>query len=101
MLLAEISMWPMDKGQSVSPYVARVLEVIRGSGLAYRLGPLGTVVEGEPADVLKLIGDCQASLQADCDRIMCSVKMDWRRGHAGRIEAKVRSVEEKLGPAKE
>ncbi len=96
MLLAEISMWPMDKGQSVSPYVARVLKVIQASGLPYQLGPLGTVVEGEPAAVLKLVGDCQAELEVDCDRIMCSIKMDWRRGHAGRIEGKVRSVEEKL-----
>ena len=97
MLLAEISMWPMDKGQSVSPYVARVLKVIRRSGLPHQLGPLGTVVEGEVDAVLTLIRDCHAELEADCDRVMCSVKMDWRKGHAGRIEGKVKSVEDKMG----
>ena len=28
MLLAEFSIWPMDKGESVSPYVARCLDII-------------------------------------------------------------------------
>ena len=97
MLLAEISMWPMDKGQSVGEHVARVLDVIDRSGLPYKLGPLGTCVEGEVDQVLRLIADCHAVLEADSDRVMCSVKMDWRKGHAGRIEGKVKSVEDKMG----
>ena len=32
MLLAEISLWPMDKGESVGVYVAQVLDVIDKSG---------------------------------------------------------------------
>jgi uncharacterized protein (TIGR00106 family) len=97
MLMAEISMWPMDKGQSVSPHVARVLDIIDHSGLAYRLGPLGTTVEGEVDEVMRLVRECHAALEQDCDRIACTIKMDWRRGEQSRIEAKVKSVEEKLG----
>jgi len=33
MLLAEISIWPMDKGESVGSHVARALDVIDRSGL--------------------------------------------------------------------
>ena len=40
MLLAEFSIWPMDKGESVGEYVARCLDVIDRSGLPYKLGPL-------------------------------------------------------------
>lgn len=97
MLLAEISIWPMDKGVSVSPYVARCLDLIDRSGLEYRLGPLGTAIEGEPEAVLALLLKCHQALEADCDRIACSVKMDWRRGKAGRLESKVAAVEEKVG----
>ena len=97
MLLAEISMWPMDKGQSVGEHVARVLDVIDQSGLPYKLGPLGTCVEGEVDQVLKLIADCYAVLESDSDRVMCNVKMDWRRGRSGRIEGKVQSVEKHIG----
>lgn len=55
MVLLEFSMFPLDKGESLSQYVARSLDIIDASGL------------------------------------------DYRQGHRGRLEAKVRSVEEKLG----
>src|ERR1700733_2357312 len=97
MLLAEISMWPMDKGESVSPYVARVLDVIDRSGLAYKLGPLGTCIEGEFDDVMAVIKKCHDALATDCNRIACTIKMDWRKGRSVMIDHKVYAVEEKLG----
>jgi uncharacterized protein (TIGR00106 family) len=99
MLLAELSMWPMDKGESVGHYVARVLDVIDRSGLPYKLGPLGTTIEGEWDEVMAVIKRCYEVLATDCNRIACTVKMDYRKGHAGAIEGKVKSVEEKLGRA--
>jgi uncharacterized protein (TIGR00106 family) len=96
MLLAEFSIWPMDKGESVSEYVARAIDIVDRSGLPYKLGPLGTCIEGEWPDVMRVIEQCYEALAKDCNRITCTVKMDWRKGHSGRIEAKVKSVEEKL-----
>jgi uncharacterized protein (TIGR00106 family) len=97
MLLAELSIWPMDKGVSVSPYVARAIDIIDRSGLPYQLGPLGTCIEGEWAEVMAVVQQCYEALAVDCDRVSCTLKMDWRRGPGGRIASKVRSVEEKLG----
>ncbi len=97
MLLAEFSIWPMDKGESVSKYVARAIDIIDKSGLPYRLGPLGTCIEGEYAQVMAVIQQCHEALATDCGRITCTLKMDWRKGQSGRIEGKVRSVEQKLG----
>src|SRR5205085_9219921 len=51
MLLAEFSIWPMDKGESVSEYVARAIDIVDRSGLPYKLGPLVTCLEGEWSDV--------------------------------------------------
>lgn len=99
MLLAEFSIWPMDKGESVSAYVARCVDIIDKSGLPYKLGPLGTCIEGEWGAVMAVIQKCQEELSKDSNRISCVCKMDWRRGHSGRLEGKVRSVEEKLGRA--
>ena len=98
MLLAEFSIWPMDKGESVGVYVARCVEIVRDSGLSYQLGPMGTCVEGEWADVMAVIQRCYEALAKDSNRIACSVKMDWRRGRSGMIQSKVKSVEEKLRP---
>lgn len=97
MLLAEFSSWPMDKGESVSPYVARALDIIDRSGLSYQLGPLGTCIEGEWPQVMAVIQQCHEELAKDSNRIACTIKMDWRKGHTGRIQSKVASVEEQLG----
>jgi uncharacterized protein YqgV (UPF0045/DUF77 family) len=36
-------------------------------------------------------------MAADCERITCTAKLDFRRGYQGRLETKVASVEQKLG----
>jgi uncharacterized protein (TIGR00106 family) len=97
MVLAEVSIWPMDKGESVGPYVAKALDVIDRSGLPYKLGPLGTCIEGEWGAVMNVIQQCYERLAADCNRISCTIKIDYRKGQSGRLEAKVRSVEQNLG----
>ena len=97
MLLAEFSMWPMDKGESVGQYVARLLDIIDKSGLPYRLGPLGTCVEGEYDEVMAVVKKCHDALAKDCKRIACTIKMDFRAGHDNMLESKIESVEQKLG----
>ena len=97
MLLAEISMWPMDKGESVGQYVAGILDIIDRSGLPYRLGPLGTCIEGEYDEVMAVMKQCFDNLSRHSNRIACTVKMDWRKGKSGSLDAKVASVEQKLG----
>lgn len=97
-VLLEFSMFPTDRGESKSEFVARVLDVIDTSGLPYQLTPMGTVVEGENIDqVLKLIGDCYKVLEPDCNRVSSFMKFDIRKGKEGRLQSKVAAVEEKLG----
>ena len=97
MLLIELSMSPMDKGPSVSKWVARSLEIIDKSGLDYRLGPMGTCIEGEWDEVMRVVTKCWKAMSKDCGRITFSVKGDWRRGAKGRLESKVAAVEKKVG----
>jgi uncharacterized protein (TIGR00106 family) len=97
MLLAEFSMWPMDKGVSVSPYVARCLDIVDRSRLPYKLGPLGTCIEGEYDQVMAVIKQCHDALAADSTRVFCTVKMDWRKDKSGTLASKVTSVEHHLG----
>lgn len=97
MYLMEFSMAPLEKGASVGLYVARSLELIAASGLDYRLHAMGTIVEGELPQLLALLQRCFDAMAADCDRITCSAKFDFRRGHEGRLETKVASVERNLG----
>jgi len=96
MVLLEFSMAPLEKGASVGQYVARSLKIIDDSGLDYRLHAMGTIIEGEVDQVLGVLKQCLDVMAADCDRITCTAKLDYRRGYKGRLETKVSSVEEKL-----
>ena len=87
----------MDKGTSVSKYVARSLEIIADSGVPYRLGPMGTCLEGEWEDVMAVIEKCYRRMSADCERISCSIKVDARDGTGGRLGSKIEKVENILG----
>jgi uncharacterized protein (TIGR00106 family) len=97
MVLLEFSMAPLEKGDSVGEYVARSLKIIDDSGLDYRLHAMGTIIEGEIDEVLGVLKQCLDAMAADCDRITCTAKLDYRRGHSGRLKTKVSSVEDKLG----
>ena len=97
MVLLDFSMTPVGKGESVSPYVSRCLEVVAASGLDYRLHAMGTTLEGELDEVLAVVRRCFEVLQSDCDRISCSVKIDYRKGPGGRLESKVQKVEALVG----
>ena len=94
--IIELAIFPTDKGQSVSPYVARALQVIKDSGLNYELNAMGTCIEGEWKQVLDVVDRCFAALEPDCDRIYLTLKADYRKGPLGRLKEKVLSVEQKL-----
>jgi uncharacterized protein (TIGR00106 family) len=97
MVVLEFGIFPLDKGESVGQYVARSLEIVDASGLDYRCHAMGTVLEGEFDQVMDVVAKCFHAMAADCNRIECSLKFDYRKGHQGRLDSKVRSVEQKLG----
>ena len=90
-------MSPLTKGDSVGKYVARSLEIIEKSGLDYRLNPMGTVIEGNWDDALGVVQDCLTRMAEDCYRVSAIVKIDYRKGHKGRLTSKIASVEKHLG----
>jgi uncharacterized protein (TIGR00106 family) len=97
MVLLEMSITPLGKGESVSAYVAECVALVEQSGLDYELHSMGTIVEGELSDVLDLMRRCIELTARHSDRVTCAAKLDYRRGHAGRLISKVASVEDKLG----
>ncbi len=98
-VLMEFAIFPTDKGESVSPYVARVIRVVRQRGHPHRLTAMGTIVEtARFEEATALLEAAYAALAPDCRRVYLVAKFDIREGPTGRLEAKVRAVEEKLGP---
>lgn len=97
MALLEFSITPLGAGESVSKYVAKAVDVVDQSGLDYRLHAMGTVVEGDLSVLLALLQKTIDTVMADCDRVSVSAKIDVRKGHTGALDAKVTSVEQRLG----
>jgi uncharacterized protein (TIGR00106 family) len=98
-ILLEFSMFPLDRGESLSAEVSQLIELIRESGVDYRLTAMGTLIETERLDeALGLVARCGELLQQQGSRrIYSSLKLDIREGPAGRLQGKIESVEQHIG----
>ncbi|MCU7842699.1 MAG: MTH1187 family thiamine-binding protein [Candidatus Thiodiazotropha sp. (ex Monitilora ramsayi)] len=98
-VLLEFSIFPMDKGESVSGPVSQVIKLIRDSGVSYQLTPMGTVIESETTEqALELVKQSSELLQQlGARRIYSSIKLDIRQGEMGRLAGKIHSVENRIG----
>jgi uncharacterized protein (TIGR00106 family) len=95
-VIVDFSLFPLDKGESLSPYVARSIRIIQESGLPYEFRAMGTSIEGEWEEVMAVVNRCVETMQQDCNRIVLNLKADFRKGPSGRLQRKVESVKEKL-----
>jgi uncharacterized protein (TIGR00106 family) len=96
-MLAEFSVVPLGKGESVSQYVAECIKIVESSGIEYRINPMGTVLEGEYDQVMPIIRACHMRVMELSDRVITSIKIDDRKGRKDMLDRKVRSVEKRLG----
>jgi len=97
MVLLDLQIFPNDKGENLSEYVARCLDVIDKSGVAYKLTPMGTILEGEWDEVMAVVTGCFKALEKDCNRITTNIRIDYRNGKNSRLKSKIESVEKIVG----
>lgn len=97
-VLLEFAMFPTDKGESVSEYVGRILNIIDRDGHPYKLTAMGTIIEVEKLDdALRIVKKAYKQLEKDCNRVYSTIKLDIRKGTMGRLKQKIVSVEKKVG----
>jgi uncharacterized protein (TIGR00106 family) len=97
MVLLEFAMAPRGTGESLSEHVARIIDIIDRSGVPYQLTPMGTILEGEWAEVMGVVTACFEALKADCPRVSVNLKVDYRAGSETRMGAKTAKMEKLLG----
>jgi uncharacterized protein (TIGR00106 family) len=96
-VLLNFAMFPTDKGDSVSRYVSKIIKHIRRTGYSSQLTAMGTLIETETLhEALALIDESYKILEEDCDRVYVTISIDIRKGKLGRMESKIRSIEDKL-----
>jgi uncharacterized protein (TIGR00106 family) len=98
-VLMQFAMFPTDKGASASPYVSRVIAMIRESGLPYQLSAMGTIIETETLEEAQaIVKKAYDLLSTDCSRVYCTVTFDIRDGKTGRMKEKIAAIVDKIGP---
>ncbi|MBF0507127.1 MAG: MTH1187 family thiamine-binding protein [Nitrospirae bacterium] len=96
-MLAEFSIVPVGIGSSIGDKLAEVLKIVDASGMPYKINPMGTVIEGEWDDVMKLIRKCHLTIMKEGERVLTSINIDDRKDMPNRIDAKVKSIERRIG----
>jgi len=95
-MLVSFSMFPTDKGESVSRYVAKIINIVDRSGLPYHTSAMSTVVEGSWDRVFKLIKKCRDSMAKESSRIYMVITVDDRKKARNRLTGKVNRIEQRL-----
>ena len=85
-MLVEFSVIPIGIGSSLGAQLAEVLKIVDASGLPYKLNPMGTVVEGEWDEIMKLVKKCHGTVMKKGERTVTTITIDDRKGKPNRIE---------------
>jgi len=95
-MLAQFSVFPVGKKESLSRDVSKIIDIIDKSGLSYRFTAMATIVEGNWDDVMALIKKCHLAMRRSNSRIYTSIVIDDRKGARNRLTGKVEDVEKVL-----
>lgn len=98
MAILEVSVAPLGTGDtSLSPFVACAVKVLREEKAKYELTAMGTIVEGEIEDLLRLVAKMhEAVFAGGARRVLTTVKIDDRRDKPGTVAGKVEAVKKRL-----
>ncbi len=93
-MIAQLSVYPLGEGTSVSRFVKKGVAVIKNSGYTYEIGGMSTAVEtpglDELFDLIKKVHAAQA--EEGAERIIIDLKVDDRRDKNASINSKRESV---------
>lgn len=96
-VLVAFSVSPVGAGEDVGALVAEAVRVVRASGLPNRTDAMFTTVEGETWDeVMAVVKAATEAVKAKSPRVGLVLKLDWRDGVSGALDAKVASIESRL-----
>lgn len=97
-VLVNFAMFPTDKGSSVSEYVSQIIQMIKDSGVEYKLTSMATIIETETlSEALQIIEKAYKILEPHSDRVYCAATMDIKKSKTGRMSQKIESIENKIG----
>ncbi len=96
-MIAQLSVYPVGEGSSLSRFVKKGVGVIEQSGYRYEVGAMGTAIERPDLDALfELVKQVHAAHVAEgAQRVIIDLKVDDRRDKDATIQSKKSAVEGK------
>jgi len=94
-IIAEISIFPVSEGTSLSPYVKKAFEAIKSvEGLRIQLTPMGTILEAVDLEqILEAFKRAHRAVrESGAKRIVAYLKVDDRLDKPRSMEDKVKAV---------
>jgi len=74
-MIAQFSVWPLDS-LHMSHDAEEMADILTLAGVEFRLGPVGTTIEGEWEEVMHAVRLCHEALRAKHDRVLTSLMID-------------------------
>ena len=99
-VIADVTFSPLGTATpSLSKYVAAAVRVLgEHPEVKHELNPMGTVLEGERADIIRVVEEMnEAIFAAGALRVGTALRIDERRDKPASMEHKVDTVMEQLG----
>ena len=94
-MLFELSMVPLNGHMHTSSEIAEVVKIIDASGLAYRLTPTGTCLEGTWEEVMPVIHRCHDQMCQLAPHVLTTIGIEYEDGAENMLEKNIESVREK------
>lgn len=94
MILAQVSVFPVGEGTSLSRFVKKGIQVIKDSGYTYKVGGLSTAIEAPDIDaIFDLVKKIrQAHLDEGAKRVLIDLKIDDRQDKNATLNSKIGAV---------
>lgn len=83
--IMEFSILPLDKTMAISHCIARVVALIRESGLPCTFGPISGSVEGEWDELMALAGRCFHLCAQESRHLHINMRVLWRADQENRL----------------
>ncbi len=98
MAILEISVVPLGTSDtSLSDFVADCLRVLREERVTYELSAMGTNIEGNLKDLIRIaLKMHEVPFKRGARRVLTTLKIDDRRDKQGTLKAKKEAVQKKL-----
>jgi uncharacterized protein (TIGR00106 family) len=97
MVLVAFSVTPLGVGTDVGEIVAEAVRVVRASGLPNRTDAMFTTLEGDWDEVMGVVRQAVAAVEARAPRVSLVLKADIRPGVTDGLTSKVETIERHLG----